>query len=454
VGCGRGEWLELLAECGLDSYGVDLNGHAVAFCAERGLRVHCADVLEHLRVLPEGALGAITAFHLIEHLPLDSLRTFLEEARRTLVPSGLLMLESPNPESIKVGATDLSLRSDASASHSASARRHLRRTGRLRRHRGSAPQPLPRIVMGEGAIRDRGPAERADVRATGLCRDRPEAVMRFKPAAIHQFHGGSAQGDAITNGLLYTRDLLRELGFRSEIYCQDVAPELAGTIRSAPTFDDALRRPAACPFLLGDPLLRLADQPSMPEILIFHNITPQEFFDEDGEFARFADLSWAAARPPAPPRHGEPREFAVQRLPARAGGLRAPHGIASPPRSAGAGGRGTSDEPAEKAFRDDDSLRILFVGRIVANKRQDALLEVVRHLKRDGHPRPPRLFLAGGIGGGARLRRRTRIACPRSRRSRLRQLSRQGLRYRTQGPLSRMRRFPVAKQITRASACR
>ena len=105
VGCGRGEWLELLAECGLDSYGVDLNGHAVAFCAERGLRVHCADVLEHLRVLPEGALGAVTAFHLIEHLPLDSLRTFLEEARRTLVPGGLLMLESPNPESIKVGAT-------------------------------------------------------------------------------------------------------------------------------------------------------------------------------------------------------------------------------------------------------------------------------------------------------------------------------------------------------------
>lgn len=105
VGCGRGEWLELLAECGLESYGVDLNGHAVAFCAERGLRVHCGDVLEHLRALPEGALGAITAFHLIEHLPLDVLRTFLDEARRTLVPGGLLMLESPNPESIKVGAT-------------------------------------------------------------------------------------------------------------------------------------------------------------------------------------------------------------------------------------------------------------------------------------------------------------------------------------------------------------
>jgi hypothetical protein len=29
----------------------------------------------------------------------------LDEARRTLIPGGLLMLETPNPESIKVGAT-------------------------------------------------------------------------------------------------------------------------------------------------------------------------------------------------------------------------------------------------------------------------------------------------------------------------------------------------------------
>lgn len=105
VGCGRGEWLELLAEAGLESYGVDTNEHAVAFCAERGLQARHADVLAHLGALPEGALGAITAFHVIEHLPLEALRAFLEEARRTLVPGGILMLESPNPESIKVGAT-------------------------------------------------------------------------------------------------------------------------------------------------------------------------------------------------------------------------------------------------------------------------------------------------------------------------------------------------------------
>jgi SAM-dependent methyltransferase/uncharacterized coiled-coil protein SlyX len=105
VGCGRGEWLELLAEAGLEAYGVDTNEHAVAFCAQRGLQARRADVLAHLGTLPEGALGAISAFHVIEHLPLEALRAFLEEARRTLVAGGILMLESPNPESIKVGAT-------------------------------------------------------------------------------------------------------------------------------------------------------------------------------------------------------------------------------------------------------------------------------------------------------------------------------------------------------------
>lgn len=105
VGCGRGEWLELLTECSIEAYGVDNNEHAVAFAARRGLQTRCADVLEHLATLPVGALGTITAFHLIEHLPLDVLRKFLDEARRTLVTNGLLMLESPNPESIKVSAT-------------------------------------------------------------------------------------------------------------------------------------------------------------------------------------------------------------------------------------------------------------------------------------------------------------------------------------------------------------
>lgn len=105
IGCGRGEWLELLSECGIDAYGVDKNPHAVDACKRRGLEARHADALTHLADLPDGALGAITIFHLVERLPLDDLLQLLEQARRTLVTGGLLMVQTPNPESIKVGAS-------------------------------------------------------------------------------------------------------------------------------------------------------------------------------------------------------------------------------------------------------------------------------------------------------------------------------------------------------------
>lgn len=105
IGCGRGEWLELLGEAGIEAYGIDSNANAVAACERRGLPARHADALAHLASLPDGALSALSAFHVIEHLPTEQLLRLLDEARRTLVPGGLLLLETPNPESIKVGAT-------------------------------------------------------------------------------------------------------------------------------------------------------------------------------------------------------------------------------------------------------------------------------------------------------------------------------------------------------------
>ena len=105
IGCGRGEWLELLGEAGIQAYGIDSNANAVAACERRGLPARHGDALAHLASLPDGALSALSAFHVIEHLPTEQLLRLLDEARRTLVPGGLLMLETPNPESIKVGAT-------------------------------------------------------------------------------------------------------------------------------------------------------------------------------------------------------------------------------------------------------------------------------------------------------------------------------------------------------------
>ncbi len=104
IGCGRGEWLELLGEQDLTAYGIDINAMAVEACRGHGLDAREADMMAHLADCEDAALGAITAFHLIEHLPVDTLLALLDEARRTLAPDGVLILETPNPENLIVGA--------------------------------------------------------------------------------------------------------------------------------------------------------------------------------------------------------------------------------------------------------------------------------------------------------------------------------------------------------------
>lgn len=102
IGCGRGEWLELLAESGLEARGVDLNRHFVAACKERGLNVIEGDAIECLRDLPTGSMGAVTGFHIIEHLPLEKLIRLIDETVRVLKPGGLAIFETPNPQNVLV----------------------------------------------------------------------------------------------------------------------------------------------------------------------------------------------------------------------------------------------------------------------------------------------------------------------------------------------------------------
>jgi len=103
VGCGRGEWLELLNEEGLQIRGLDINSVLVEQCRERGMDVVEGDAVEYLRTLTDASLGAVTAFHLIEHLRYGVLIKLLDETVRVLKPGGLAIFETPNPENILVG---------------------------------------------------------------------------------------------------------------------------------------------------------------------------------------------------------------------------------------------------------------------------------------------------------------------------------------------------------------
>ena len=104
VGCGRGEWLELLLENDLTAGGVDINRVLLAYCKGAGLNVTEGDILEHLKKLPDRSLGAVTGFHIIEHLPFDILVRVFDETVRVLKPGGIAIFETPNPNNVLVGS--------------------------------------------------------------------------------------------------------------------------------------------------------------------------------------------------------------------------------------------------------------------------------------------------------------------------------------------------------------
>ncbi len=104
LGCGRGEWLESLAELKLIAHGADLNQVFIKENRARGLEVVEDDALAYLRGLQTGSIGAVTAFHLIEHLPFKVLVALIDEVLRVLKPGGAVIFETPNPSNLQVGA--------------------------------------------------------------------------------------------------------------------------------------------------------------------------------------------------------------------------------------------------------------------------------------------------------------------------------------------------------------
>ena len=109
LGCGRGEWLELLTENGCIAIGIDINEAMLEPCKELKLTVKAVDALKFLRSLPNASQSIISGFHIVEHLNFDYLQSLVLESKRVLRPGGLLIFETPNPENIVVGSSQFYL---------------------------------------------------------------------------------------------------------------------------------------------------------------------------------------------------------------------------------------------------------------------------------------------------------------------------------------------------------
>jgi O-antigen chain-terminating methyltransferase len=97
IGCGRGEFLELLTEHGVKAHGVDMNPAMVECCRDRRLTVVHGDMFDHLSSLQDGGLDGIFAAQVVEHLPPGGIARLIGLCAAKLRPGGVMVAETVNP---------------------------------------------------------------------------------------------------------------------------------------------------------------------------------------------------------------------------------------------------------------------------------------------------------------------------------------------------------------------
>jgi O-antigen chain-terminating methyltransferase len=105
IGCGRGEFLEMMRDAGVPARGIDLSEESVALCRHKQLKAETADLFDYLGDLPEAALDGIFCSQVVEHLPPERLPEMIKLSASRLSRNGVIAIETPNPECLAILAT-------------------------------------------------------------------------------------------------------------------------------------------------------------------------------------------------------------------------------------------------------------------------------------------------------------------------------------------------------------
>ncbi|WP_342679595.1 class I SAM-dependent methyltransferase [Methanofollis sp. UBA420] len=97
IGCGRGEFLELMREHGTGARGVDIDDTMVEFCRSKGLAVEKVDAVSYLEALEDRSLDGIFIDQVVEHLEPAYLVRLLELCCQKLQYGYYLVAETVNP---------------------------------------------------------------------------------------------------------------------------------------------------------------------------------------------------------------------------------------------------------------------------------------------------------------------------------------------------------------------
>ncbi len=166
----------------------------------------------------------------------------------------------------------------------------LRRATRLLRRlrRRNIPREAPPALQTEPPVVQPQPAPAS---APAVAQHIPAATRKpGRTHTVHQFHAGSAVGDAITNAMLLTQDVLRGLGYASEIFVQHLDPALADELHPAgelPQHDDYV---LLVRHSMGFDAFEQISALSARKLLFYHNITPPELLDGNAFMQAYARL--------------------------------------------------------------------------------------------------------------------------------------------------------------------
>jgi glycosyltransferase involved in cell wall biosynthesis len=218
------------------------------------------------------------------------------------------------------------------------------------------------------------------------------------PRRVHQLLAALSYGDAISNEALAIQGHLRAAGFRSDIFAEKVHPRMAHLARPLWEYRSECSRETVCifHFSIGSAAGRLAYHSSDPLVVIYHNITPAPFFlgfhphlaglchHGRRELAAFASRTQLGL--------GD-SEFNRREL--EAAGFRP---TAVLPIVLDLSLYDRSPSPIVRRLFDDERTNILFVGRIIPNKKIQDLVRVFAAYQRYVDPRS-RLLLVGDHRG-------------------------------------------------------
>ncbi len=357
---------------------------------ERAMTAEAATMIEgRIRHAEDQAAAAGTRAFNAENRLADVYRSLADETHER-IRLQVAVTELPHLRSQAQAALELanSYRSSTSWRVTAPLRvasRTIQATLSGRRSRHAAPVIMP--VADAVVTRTETPALAMAVPAPS----RPPVSRTGLRRTVHQFHSGSAVGDAITNAMLLMRSRLREMGYRSEIYVEHRDPVLENELRmldELPAHDDYV---LIVHHSMGfDAFSRIATLPA-PKVLMYHNITPAELFPNQPSLQHYSrlgreQLSMWRSHVAAALADSEFNAIELRRL-----GFEAVEACTMLFDLATLRARRERRTP-----RTQDVFTILFVGRVIASKGQSDLIAAYARF-RHRYEGPSRLVIVGGL---------------------------------------------------------